>query len=142
MEDRGRGGWARRSRAEWARTRGQSVGDGRALAICSAWQEQHDDAEASPAGAAARVPGGGRLESLKLYLPVRASRLGSTRSRNRRMETANNYFRDESFVVRRPIPPPLPSANVWGWLGPLLTNLPLVTKIHEWKVPRIISSLV
>lgn len=117
--------------AEWARTRGQSVGDGGALAVCSAWQEQHDDAGASPAGAAARVPGGGRLESLQLYLSVRASRLGSTRSRNRRMETANNYFRDESFVVRRPIPPPFPSANVCGCLGPLLTNIRVGTKIHE-----------
>ncbi|KAI4548491.1 hypothetical protein MG293_000821 [Ovis ammon polii] len=78
-------------------SRGQSVGDGGALAVCSAWQEQHDDAGASPVGAAARVPGGGRLESLQLYLSVRALRLGSTRSRNRRMETANNYFRDESF---------------------------------------------
>lgn len=48
---------------EWTRTRGQSVGDGGALAVCSARQEQHDGARASPAGAAVRVPGGGRLAS-------------------------------------------------------------------------------
>lgn len=82
------------------------MADGGAPAFRSAWQEQHDDAGASPAGAAVPVPGGGLLESRQLYLPVRASRLGSTMSRNRRMETTNNYFRDESFVVRRPIPPP------------------------------------
>lgn len=37
------------------------MGDGGALALRSARQEQHDGAGASPAGAAARVPGGARL---------------------------------------------------------------------------------
>jgi len=44
-------------------SRGQSVGDGGALAVRSARQEQHDGAGTSPAGAAVRVPGGGRLAS-------------------------------------------------------------------------------
>lgn len=49
--------------AEWARTRGQSVDDGGALAVRSAWQKQHDGAGAGPTGAAVRVPGRGRLAS-------------------------------------------------------------------------------
>lgn len=48
----------------------------------------------------------GAERPLQLYLSVRASRLDSTTPRNRRMETTNNYFRDGSFAVRRPIPPP------------------------------------
>lgn len=66
---RGRGGGRRRqgrlrrdgAGVEWTRTRGQSVGDGGALAGRGARQEQHGGAGASPAGAAVRDTGGGRL---------------------------------------------------------------------------------
>lgn len=54
---------------ERARTRGQSVADGGALAVRSARQEQHGGAGASPAGAAARVQSGGRLASLPALPP-------------------------------------------------------------------------
>lgn len=69
-----------------------------------------------PRGRSGSRPGPRALKRpLQLYLPVRASRLGSTTPRNRRMETTSNYFRDGSFVEPGPIPPPPAPTCAAGW---------------------------
>ena len=139
---RAEAGAAKRGRAgvEWARTRGQSVGDGGALAVRSARQEQHDGAGAGPTGAAVRVLGRGRLGSPPA-LPLGPSLAPWLYDAQEPAHGDDQQllpgwiFRGAEANSTR-----THRANVCGSLVTLMTRIRLGTKTHKRKVPRFLSS--